>query len=216
MSIFEHYTVFDPSASRFAVGLFCYDKSNSFAYMVGEVLETDPQHMSVGKIWPKVFELEQKVFPHWADPIRIYDEAAKFFAVEIADQFNIGVAPTQKRTTEKSLNISTVRDAFLKKRFIVAEHCVHAIEEIFNYHFDDKGKIVKRKDDLVDCILYFFADSGWSFRPEPDKVLKNDRRFYTPEEDFISRDDEAGFAPNHDNTFDDEDDETSLWGGILL
>lgn len=217
MSVYEHYTIFDPSATRFAAALFVIDKTNSYAYQVGEILVQDPSQMSVGKIWPRVQELEQLFFPHWADPIRIYDEAAKFFAVEISDQFGIAVAPTQKRYNEKSNNISTVRDAMFKKRFIIADHCTDTIQEIYNYHIDDKGRIVKRKDDLVDCILYFFAESAFSFQGEPEQELgEEDRRFYTPEEDYMSRDEDSDFAPSHDNIMDEEDVEGSLWDGITL
>lgn len=214
MSMFEHYTVFDPSASRFAVGLFCFDRTNSYAYMVAEILVTDTQEMSVGKIWPRVEKLEQKYFPSWAEPLRIYDEAAKFFAIEISDQFGVGVAPTQKRYNDKSNNISTVRDALAKKRFIIAEHCTNAISEMYDYHFDDSGKIVKKNDDLVDTILYFFAESGWTFQVEPELDKENQQRFYTPEEDYLNRDDETALVPKHENTLDEDDMEGSLWDGI--
>ncbi len=217
MSRFDHYTVFDPSASRFGVGLFCHDLTNSYAYMVGELLVTDPLQMSIGRIWPEVERLERIFFPTWADPIRIYDEAAKFFAIEMADQFNIGVAPTQKKQTDKANNISTVRDALVKRRFIIAEHCTNAIREMYNYKFDDNGKIVKKNDDVVDTILYFFMESGWSFQGVPTEEKGEGRRFYTPEEDYMNRSDEEGaLAPSHDNILDDEDVEESLWDGISM
>lgn len=217
MYTFEHYTIFDPSASRFAAGLFCLDRNLAHAYMVGELLVVDPLQMSVGKIWPRVREMEEKFFPTWATPVRVYDEAAKFFAIEMADQFDIGVAPTQKRYNDKSNNISTVRDALYHQKFTIAEHCVHTIDEMYNYHFDENGKIVKKKDDLVDTILYFFAESGWTFQVEPAIEEENKQRFYTPEEDYLKKDsEEVALAPHHDNSFDDEDLEESLWDGISI
>lgn len=208
--MYDHYTVFDPSGTRFAVGLYVYDRANSYMYQVDELLVTDTNKMSVGQIWPIVKAKEMKWYPGWADPLRIYDEAAKLFAIEMADQFGISVAPTSKKQNDKSNNISLIRDALVQERFLIAEHCVNTIDDIFNYHYDDNGKIVKKKDDLVDCALYVFAESGYSLTVEA-VIEGEEKRFYTPEEDYIRRSDETDWSPHNDGTVESVDIEEDLW-----
>jgi len=199
----EYYTISDPSGSRHATLLFAYDRYHSAAYILDEVVETDANRLSCGQLKPRIEFLEQQHFGRH-EVSRFYDEAASLFAVEMGF-LDFSYGPTHKRQNEKDNNISLVRDAMVKGKLWVAEQCVNTISDIKKYHTNNKGRIVKERDDCVDCLLYFFAESGYSLTSKPSNIETNDRRFYVPyDELYGKRAGEADFSPHHDNRVDEE------------
>lgn len=157
----DYFTVLDPSATRFAVGFYAYNRYTAEAFMLDEILEKDPFLISAGQVGPKILMLEARHYHERRPAIRIIDEAAKLFASELSFH-GVHTIPTQKRFNEKNDNISLVKDALLNGKFYIAEHCVHAFDDMTKYRRDEEGKIVKKQDDLVDTTLYFFAESGYT------------------------------------------------------
>lgn len=204
----EYYTVFDPSGSRFGVGLYGYNRYESEAYQFAEIVETDRQKLSVAQLWPRVAELERQHFPK--EPFRIYDEAASLFAVEM-ENLGVSLAPTQKKQNEKSNNISLFRDALVKRKFWIADHCVKTKEDIYNFHTNDSGRIVKEKDEMVDTALYFLAESGYSFNTSPINVEFTGQRFFTPATERTTPLDEQSWIPTGASEMDDVNIEDFLW-----
>lgn len=217
----EIWTVVDPgSTTVFAVGLFILNRFTGECFLVDELYEKDDKLTSTGQIWPRVLQKEQDMFGR-KTPIRYYDEAAAWFLNELCAQFpnNCEMAPTNKKRYERDSQFtadscSVVKDAFVMKKFYVAEECPNAIEEITNYHKNDKGQVaVNQNDHIIDLIRYFFHESNWSAcRGIIQRDTSNERMFYTPQDDLLihkSREDEQ-YMPSHTNEIDDFQLEDSL------
>ena len=204
----DYYTISDPSGTRHATLFFAHDRANGKVYVLDETVEMDPQRISVGQLIPRIQAMEGKRLS--GEPFRVYDEAAKLFAIEMAAHGMI-YAPTQKKQNDKSNNISMVRDWLLKDKLVVADHCKYTISDFYSYHYDERGKIVKDKDDCVDCVLYMAAESNYELNLAPVNIEKDEsRRFYTPYQDYHTAPDD--FPIDYENRHDDEEfEETNIW-----
>lgn len=204
------YTVSDPSGTRHATLFIAYNKATAEAFVLDEIVETDAQKLSCGQLSVRVKASELKYFNGaYESPFRIYDEAAKLYAIEMAD-YQLYFAPTQKKQNQKSNNISLVRDALINKKLFVASHCRNTISDLKTYHTDENGQIVKELDDCCDCVLYFYAESGYTFRITPLHLTSND--VILVREGIIkpSHDSKYWTPPDHDG-IDPEELENDLW-----
>lgn len=210
-----YFTISDPSGSRSGHLFIAFDKYNSFFYILDELLETDFQKLSCGQLAPRIVEKEKMHFSDRNEPIRLYDEAAKLFAIEMA-ALGLAYSPTQKKQNEKSNNISLLRDMMVKNKIVIADHCKHLIQELFEYHTEvlpsGRVRVVKIKDDLIDCALYAVAESGYTFNSSPVNLKTEERRFYTPEEElYRPSPEEKLWTPEPENKLDEDDWDISLW-----
>ncbi len=217
----EMWEINDPgSTTVFATAFFILNRYTGEAFLVDEVYEKDDKLCSVGQIWPRVLKIEKERFGS-GTPIRYYDEAAAWFLNELCSQFpnDCGITPTNKKMYEKDNQFtgdscSVVKDALAQRKFCIAEECTNAISEMTNYHKNDKGQIASNQPDhLVDCIRYFFHESGWSAIRGSMQVSQNNDgpRGFSPSGDKIrfKSEEEESFIPN-DFQFDDVLEE-SLW-----
>ncbi len=217
----EAYTVLDPgSTSVFAGGFFLLNRDTGEAFLLEEIYEKDDKLTSTGCIWPRVMEIEKRLFGGMT-PIRFYDEAAAWFFNEVGNQFpeNCALTPTNKRAYARTEDTagdacSVVKDAFILRKFYIVDTCVNTIEEMINYHKNEKGQIAKNQPDhAVDFTKYFFHESGWSssrgviqatllsdIRGEPFEV---GRKYFKSEE-------EERFVPNFENSLEDYELEDML------
>lgn len=162
----EYYTVLDPSSTRFGVGFYAYNRYTGTIYLYDEILEQDSMKITAQQIKERVLEIERK--NNAKNVLRIYDEASALFANEL-EQENFNLIPTQKKQNQKSNNISLFKDILLRKKFFASENCKMFIQDIKKYHTDDRGKIVKKKDEGVDCTLYMIAETEYTFSLKPLK-----------------------------------------------
>lgn len=222
----EMWVVADPgSTTVFAVSFFILNRYTSEVFLIEEIYEKDDKLCSVGQIWPRVLQKEKEFFGSQT-PIRYYDEAAAWFLNELAAQFpnSCAISPTNKKqyerdTTFNADSCSVVKDALVSRKFYIAEECTNAISEMTNYHKNDKGMVaINQPDHLIDCIRYFFHESGWlATKAILQKPENYDRNFSTPEDDYTARrwfksDDEEKFAPGEPGIIDDDDFEgIDLW-----
>lgn len=144
----DYYTISDPSGTRHASLFFAHCRASSRLFLLKEVVETESLKLSAGQLAPRLRAMESLRLS--GEVFRIYDEAAKLYAIEMA-QHGLYFAPTKKKQNDKSNNISLFRDLLMKDLFFVNEDCKQTIDDIYQYHTDDRGKIVKVKDDCVDC-----------------------------------------------------------------
>jgi hypothetical protein len=220
----EMWVVADPgSTTVFAVSFYILNRYTGEVFLIDEIYEKDDKLCSVGQIWPRVLQKERLYFGNQT-PIRYYDEAAAWFLNELCVQFphECGITPTNKKryerdTTYTADSCSVVKDAFIMRKFYIAEECTNAIKEVTNYHKNDKGFVaLNQPDHLIDTMRYFFHESGWSAtaRGIMQERSKDDRNFYTPSDDLRihkSREEEA-FSPSRTNLIDDVTlEESLLW-----
>ena len=221
----EMWVVADPgSTTVFGVGFFILNRYTGEVFLIDEIYEKDDKLCSVGQIWPRVLEKEKILFKN-KQPIRFYDEAAAWFLNELCNQFpnDCGITPTNKKAYERDSlfnadSCSIVKDAFVYRKFFIAEECINAIEEITNYHKNDNGQVaINQPDHMIDITRYMFHESGWSLSNYTiQKEHVYDRAFSTPEEDFrkpFASEEEETWVPQlgQNNEFDDITLDDSLW-----
>ena len=174
------YTVFDPSGSRFACSGFLYDPHSKMASWVFGFAESDINKIATSILIPRVLELESLWYPEFSSesPYRIYDEAAKLWAIDVIT-LGIDLIPTAKKHNEKSNVILLGRDILLNDRLEILDTLILVAEEFEEYHYDENNKIHKKKDDLIDTFHYFIAESGYEVTesdfPLPES-LPSDRK----------------------------------------
>jgi hypothetical protein len=187
--LLEGYIIYDPGGNRWGCTVHLYNRYTSKAYTVAEIVETDAMFLSCSKLNPRVEELRNLWFyKHGIEFTEVYDEAAKLFCVEM-EQLGVTLVPTQKKQNDKSNNISLVRDMLSYQNLFINAECENTIWEFQNYVYTDRGLINKNLDELMDCHLYFSAESGYDLaeaRQESDVKEADTRRGFSLEEDLAN------------------------------
>lgn len=169
----------DPgSATCFAGCLMAYNPYLGKVYLLDELYVQDPSMTSTGVIWPKVREMKRHI-PPGLDCDVVYDEAAKWFEREVAEQFGEGITPSQKSKNDKEDGLSLIKDLMIQDKFVIAEECHNGIDEIKKYSREEDGKIKKKKDHYLDSARYILAELGVVARPSVLSATQNDRFLYT-------------------------------------
>lgn len=190
----EWFMAYDPaSASTFGVLLLAIHKETKQILVMGEIYEQEKLKMSAQQIFPKSLELVRE-FPVILGDIRlIYDNAAAWFENEVAAHFyeshpEIGLEPCIKNNSrgesKKEDKISLIQDIMLSEDlFLVSDQCPKFIWELSEYRTDDKNKIPKENDHLIDDFRYILNNACYDSVPRPVKRKETDRRGYTMVED---------------------------------
>lgn len=159
------YVVYDPSSTRFAASGFLYHPYLGKAYWMFAVLEQDAAKIAMRVLLPRVLEAEREHLLPYAEqaPYRYFDEAAALWAID-AGAYGLDLLPTNKRHNDKSNVITLVRDMFLTNSLVICKDLDDVKDELYNYHYGENGKIVKKRDDLIDTMHYFVAESGYEIK----------------------------------------------------
>ncbi len=186
----QWYITADPgSASTFAVLFSCVNPLTKDIYNLDCLYETRQSDTSVGKMRERIAQKRYELNPDITtdDWYQTYDEAATWFAMEMAQSFGEQWHPTRKAERTKEYGLSLIKDQFLKGKRHLSDRCEKLAWEIENYVKDKHGKIPKERDHLIDCMRYESQAAGLSLleehEPEMTEYQKN-RRGYTPDEDF--------------------------------
>lgn len=181
----------DPaSASTFGVLFLLFNPYLRKVIVVDEIYETMMANMTAQSIYGRM----QKKVASW-EKLGIrefrfgYDEAATWFANEVAELCDWYLEPTHKAQNPKESGISLIRDLFYNESIEVAMECKNFISEMNNYIKDDKGRIPKENDHLIDCLRYALAALGFEFTHKTPPIKKDkdmERRFHKMEDDFAN------------------------------
>lgn len=137
----------DPgSAVCFAGCVAAYNEQSGKVYILDEVYEKSAERTSTGVIWPSIQEKRNKLIPSGIEPLVVYDEAAAWFAGEVAQQYGEGVTPSNKAQNDKENGLSLIKDLMVQDKFVIASECVNGIHEITHYSREEDGKIKKKAD----------------------------------------------------------------------
>lgn len=182
----DFFLSFDPaSVSVFAVLLGAINRTTKEIVLLDEVYEEKKGLMGTGRIFPKALELLEG-YPVIVDDVRmIYDAAATWFQTEVSDQFQIGLEASYKDIgKKKEFRLNLIKDLLTDEILTISENCQKMIWEMKNYRVDDKGKIPKEKDHLIDAFRYALANFHYNQVPAKKKEKVEDGpRFYTPTRD---------------------------------
>ncbi len=180
---------FDPaSTSTFAALLVAVNRYTKQILVLDEIYEQRKGHMSTGKIYPRAMKMLDK----WRimhDTCRIiYDNAAAWFSAEVADRYGYSLEPCMKDVKNKEVRLSLIKDILLRDDLmLIGANCEKFLWEMINYRVDDKGKIPKENDHLLDCFRYILSNLYYNELPPTLHVEETERRGYTMEEDLGSK-----------------------------
>lgn len=169
----DFYVVCDPaSSSTFGVLFIAHNRYSKHSVVFDEIYEQDQAKMTARQIWAQIFTKTASLVQHGVNPDLIqyvYDEAASWFrneTTEIDVCKRIFMQPTQKSMNSKESGISIIRDAFNRKLLDITDNCVKFKWELDGYMKDEKGKVPKENDHLIDDVRYFFAAIGYRLHEE--------------------------------------------------
>ncbi len=197
----DWFCVTDPGTTTcFAALIGCINPYTRKITILKEVYEKDQENTSTRRIYPKLDALMMQVYPD-SDPlddwVKIYDEAAAWFATEVMSQYGIYFSPTMKHLSKKEHGLSLVKDVLLHDMIEISSECKNLIWEMESYAKDSKGNIPKRNDHLIDCLRYLLSAANYSMVEVMEIIKgKNDesRRFATLDDDMNEYRDEKDWT----------------------
>lgn len=162
----------DPAgASCFAVLFLAVNPYSKRIYLLDEIYETTQAEMTVSKIGRRILDKREELCDHpGAEWRQGYDEAETWFLNEMLDLFNEHFEPSQKARSDKLSGLSMIKDALASGLVTFSDRCVKLIWEMENYRKDDKGKIAKKNDHLIDCLRYALDALNYSIKDEDEPL----------------------------------------------
>lgn len=209
----EWFCVTDPgSTTCFAALIGCINPYTKKLYILDEVYEKEQINTSTGVIYPKLDNLMMMYNPNSdivEDWVKVYDEAAAWFATECMAQFDVYFTPTQKHLNKKEHGLSLAKDILLHDLVVISDRCQNLFKEMSNYAKDANGNIPKRNDHLIDCLRYLLSAANYSM-VEVMEIIKqrNDdsRRAYSLREDYNTHQRENDWTSTFTKDWDLNDD----------
>ncbi|RLA78783.1 MAG: hypothetical protein DRG33_05025, partial [Deltaproteobacteria bacterium] len=150
--------------------------------ILDEVYETEQKSTSVKKIYPRALAIMEEICPDESRWTEVYDNAAAWFSVEVASEFDRGILPCTKDIKNKESRLSMIKDAMLLNYFKCTDRCKKLIWEIDNYYIDDKGRIPKKNDHAIDALRYLYNAASYDSVPE-EPFVEKEKRFYLLEDE---------------------------------
>jgi len=198
----DWFCICDPgSTTCFAVLFGCINPYNKQMYLLDEIYETTQENTSVRRIFPKIRAKMNDLYPGSSlddDWIKVYDEAAAWFATEILNQYNLYFFPTEKHLNKKEHGLSLIKDQMIYNLVNISDRCPNLKKEIEGYVKNDRGDIPKKDDHLIDCYRYLNAVSHYNM----NEVLENIREVKPDDPRYVSLEqDIKSFLKEEDWTF---------------
>lgn len=173
--VLEFYALFDPaSSSVFGVLLLAINKHTSQIFCLKELYERDRKKTSSIDMWKRTNGIKEPYLKRLDKWENFYDEHESWFMrdlerYDILNFENSTLSPTEKQSRDKQEDLATIKDLMLlDNRFFISDQCTNLIEEIESYATDKNGKIVKKKDHLLDCLRYGIAASDFTLNEQPN------------------------------------------------
>ena len=186
----------DPaSTSVFGVLFVAYNPYTKQIIPIGEIYEKDQAQMTARNIWRQVQEklamLNGEAFNR-ANQEYVYDEAAAWYksAIEEMDS-SVWLTPSRKHLYGVDGYINVLRFVLASGLIQMTPDTPMLRWELESYEKDDKGRIPKINDHLINAFQYILDFLG--FTPEsilePKAIpLEDQRRGFSIEEDFAQDD----------------------------
>ena len=179
----------------------CLNPYTRQVYLLDEIYETDQTETSTSKVGQRIIEKHKELAlrKEWDAG---YDEAAAWFNQEMVDQFDLGMIPTSKATRSKEKCLTIIKDMLLHGYLIISDRCEKLAWEMRNYAKDDKNKIPKENDHLIDCLRYildFWAYDMNHIKEQGRAELENkeNKPWYKPSDDFPELNDDLGIVDDY-------------------
>lgn len=217
------YCTADPaSGSTFAILFTAIHKYKKVVIHLDEIYEKTPANMATSKMMEGVEETEnrgvlkviEEIHPWYEDWTFTYDEAALWFANEVLDNYGeshpeINFIPTCKSEISKKAKpndakpgTGLINDQIAANKFFMTDRCKNFKFEINNYVKDDKGKVPKENDHLIDNARYTNQAANYSLPKEqrPEEKDKDEmKRAHSPRDDYEEESKEYDYEEQFDD-----------------
>jgi len=192
---FNYYAVFDPGiVGCFGVLIGAINKYTKEIYLLGEIYEKDQSKCTSRQIFSRAREIWRSIDPSDSKWNKIYDYAATYFELEVNMEFDEGIMPCIKDLKNKENRLSSIKQVLLDGKMFISDNCPMVYWEMSNYKKDDKGKIPKENDHLIDALRYMFNGDNYFSTEGTIPIVKTDRRGYPmSQDDARSTEDEDAF-----------------------
>jgi hypothetical protein len=185
----DWFCIADPgSTTCFAVLFGAINPYTKQVYLLDELYETKQENTSIRRMYPRIEAKMKEMHPNGSiedDWIKVYDEAAAWFATEIMGQYNIYFSPTAKHMHKKDHGLSLIKDQMIHNFVTISDRCLKLKWEIQIYVKTDKGDIPKKNDHLIDTWRYLNAAAHYSMVEAIEiQKEKSEKRGYTPYQDL--------------------------------
>lgn len=174
---------YDPaSVSTFGVLFVAIHRWEKRIKVFEEIYAEGMAKTSTKQVFPKSLEILDKYgFPYFKVDM-LYDNAASWFYNEVMANYEMALTPCMKDYNTKNDKLSMIKDIFLAEEgaIEISDKCEKFIFEVENYRTDDKGKIPKENDHLIDDFRYILNHNGYETVPQPQRnpnVIDGGRRF---------------------------------------
>jgi hypothetical protein len=193
---FERYVVFDPGiVGCFGVLIGLINTYTKEVYLMDEIYEKDQSKCTSKQIFINARKLWREIDPADSKWDKVYDYAATYFELEVNLEFDEAVMPCIKDLKSKENKLSSIKQAMLEGKIFISDRCVNLYWELSNYKKDDKGKIPKENDHLIDCLRYMLNANNYFSIEGHIPIVKTDRRGYPlTREDLRDKDEVDPFA----------------------
>ena len=168
-NMLEKWSLLDPATKSTFGGLFiAYHPETKRILILDEIYEKTQMEMTITKIGRRILDKMKEIAPNdspnWSWR-KLMDNAAAREQLEMADRYpELIYGVTKKTLKNKQAGYDLIKDLLSNDMIYISDRCENLIWEMQRYHLNDKGKVVKRDDHLVDCLRYFMVGSGYSSR----------------------------------------------------
>lgn len=183
----DFYATFDPATSSVFGALFtAINRFTGQIIDLDEIYERDRTKTSSIDIWERAREIKMAICPDLNRWENVYDEHESWFARDLERHEVLlpgeSLVATQKQSRNIEEDLSIIKDLMLiPNKYFVSDRCKNLIEEYESYHTDKNGKIVRKKNHLIDCRRYNIAASFFTINEQPnyeeyiERVQKNNK-----------------------------------------
>lgn len=183
------WVAFDPaSTSTFGVIFLLFNPHTKHVIAFDELYIQEPEKMTARAVYDAVNEVIEPFRGKVRDVNFAYDEAAAWFRNEIAAiDSDWWMVQSDKSQFGVDGYINLVREMFNQSLLTICIKCGKLIWEMESYIKDEKGKIPKVNDHLINAIQYGLGAMGLNLEDlrKPVIIPKEDRRGYRPEDEII-------------------------------
>lgn len=172
--VIEYYAVFDPATSSVFGGLLiAYNRFTGQVYVLDEIYERDRLKTSSGDIWTRARKMKKEFQSDLSRWENVYDEHEAWFSRDL-DRHELLLPSESLNSTEKASrnieeDLSIIKDLMLlKNRYFISDRCVNLVNEFEAFQTDANGKIIRKKNHLIDCMRYFIAASQYQINEQPN------------------------------------------------
>lgn len=159
---FDFYLMYDPGSVKCFGALFvAIHRFNKHVIILDEIYEKRLGENTTKKIVPQAIKKCEDINRSVDDWSHGYDYAAAWFVSDITSEFEdypYTLLPCEKDLKDKENKLSLIKDIIIGtpdgSLMTVSDRCVNFYTEMEQYKLDDKGRLKKENDHLIDCLRY--------------------------------------------------------------